>query len=408
MEPRSSWAPLELATILLLAPLLSCVYPASPGTPVACYPNRPCQIPLLSRNPATLICPNAPSQPGRVTWTYINSSEPGSKAVLLVGRGAVPLSGGSLGDLQSRCGLSPPHLSIRPATVRDSGVYICQVGHNTLAYYEADVQAVDKAHLSGKSIGVSPLPSAFQEVGGQHWELFTLWNAWEGCNRCGVPGERRRLGFCYARPVSGYQPPAPCGLSAARGQQHPARGPEIALESCRVPCPTDSPYGKHPRLLEYPGRKFVPLDNPGTLLIETYLVNVNGNVSLKCPGASVYTPVSWQRNSTYVTRGELSARRGSAHSLDDLTGGSVYRIAGVQKSDQGVYRCYVAQGLAGSFHLRVLDPYGRGGAAAAGSNAMGAVWDLLAAISITSAVLVFLSFLYTYCSQVRRHQVVHW
>ncbi|XP_059833657.1 protein FAM187B-like [Hypanus sabinus] len=407
METQLTWVTLVMSRILPITLLLTSALSASAGSSNSCDPNRSCLIPFLSRNPATLICPNVPSEAGEVAWAYSNSSEPGSGAVVLVGAGAVPLGGGSLGDLQSRCRFSPPHISIRPATVRDSGVYLCQMDGRTLAYYEADVQDVEKAHLSGKPVGVPALPSTFREVKGQHWKLFTVWNAWQDCDRCGAPGERRRLGFCYARPVVGQEQAVPCGIAASAGRPELAsRGPEIALEPCQVPCLTESPYEAHVRRLELPGRRFVPLDLPRTLLIETYLVNVNGNASLKCPGASAFTPVSWRRDSVYITRDELSRRRGSTHSLDELTGRSAYTIAGAQKDDEGVYRCYVSGELAASFHLKVLDPYRRG--AAAEGNAISAVWYFLATVSMTFVLLGFLSFLYIYCTQVRRHQVVHW
>ncbi|XP_055487011.1 protein FAM187B-like [Leucoraja erinacea] len=377
------------------------------GTSVACYPNRPCQVPFLTKNPATLLCPNGPTHPGGVAWVYYNMTEPDTKAMVLVGTGEETLKVEALLDLRARCMLSWPHLVIRSATVRDAGVYLCKSGNRTLAYYEVDMQDAENVHISGKSIGVSSLPSRFLEVGGLHLELFTVWNAWEDCDRCGVPAERRRVGFCYVREVLGDQKPVPCGLWAlAKRLLLPRRPPELGLEPCIVPCVTSPPFADHFRKLELPGRKFVPLQHSGVLLIDTYLVNVNGNVSFKCPGASVYTPVSWRRNSTDVSRANLSRRRGSTHALDDVTGRSIYTIKGVQRADEGVYRCYVSEELAGSFHLKVLEPNER--RAAAGTSAMGLVWYTLAALALISVLMVFLTFLYTYCAQVRRHQVVHW
>ncbi|XP_069757108.1 protein FAM187B-like [Narcine bancroftii] len=391
------WAILSLIHV---AVWLNAAQPTRAGSSIACHPNRPCQIPFLTSNPATLVCPNGPERPHGVSWVYTNVSEPGPKAAILSGDG--PLPGSSLRDLRSRCRFSWPHLTIHSATPGDSGLYLCKAGSRVLSYYEADMQEVDTAHLAGKSVGIPCLPSRFQRVGGQRVEFYTVWNAWEGCDRCGAPGERRRLGFCYARPVRGTDNPVPCGILAWRtGPISPARGPEIEVEPCAVPCHTESPYAVRLRLLELPGGEFVRLQVNPMLLIETHLVNLGGNANLRCPGASVYTPVAWRRNSTDVTRGELAKPWRSAHGLDEATGRAVYKIRGVQKEDEGVYKCYVSEELAASFHLKVVDPFGEG--TAAGARVMGPVWSLLAAIALTSTLMAVLAFCYVYWSQLRRY-----
>ncbi|XP_078287768.1 protein FAM187B-like [Rhinoraja longicauda] len=363
MDAWSVWTP----TLPIALLLLTVARQAWGGTSVACYPNWPCQVIFLTQNPATLLCPNGPSHPGGVAWVYYNTTEPDTKTVVLAGTGDDTLKADALLDLRARCILSWPHLVIRSAMVRDSGVYLCRSGNRTHAYYEVDTQDAEKVHISGKSIGISSLPSRFLEVGGRHLELFTVWNAWEDCDRCGVPAERRRVGFCYARPVPSDHKPVPCGIWAlAERQILPGRPPELGLEPCIVPCVTSPPYLAKVRKLEVPGQKFVPLQLSVVLLVDTYLVN--GNVSFKCPGASVCTPVWWRRNSTDVSRADLSGRRGSTHALDDVTGRSVYKIKGVQKADEGVYRCYVSEELAGSFHLKVLEPHERRAAAETSSS----------------------------------------
>ncbi|XP_067831531.1 protein FAM187B-like [Heptranchias perlo] len=377
------------------------------GKAVACFPNRPCKIPFVTRNPATLICPNGPAQARTVSWIYFNSSDPGSRAVPLVGEGVESAAEHSLNDLQSRSELRSTNLLIRSPSLYDSGLYICKVADKTLAYYEADIQDIDTVHLSGKSIGVSALPNRNLELGRRHLEMFTLWNAWEDCDRCDLPGERRRLGFCYARLRDVDEMAVPCGLMVfEEGQSLPRRGPELSLEPCYVPCSTDSAYGSEVHRHELPGRHFMWLNDPRVLLFETYLVNINDNVTFRCPEASIYTPVSWQRNSSVVTRLKLSKDLSSTHSLDEATGGSAYSIRKVQMADEGVYKCFVYEKLAASFHLRVYDPF-RQHKAVAGS-ALGLIWYTLGSIAVVSVLLLLLTFLYAYCSQTRRRHIMQW
>uniref|UniRef100_UPI00398F2A3C protein FAM187B-like n=1 Tax=Pristiophorus japonicus TaxID=55135 RepID=UPI00398F2A3C len=384
------WPAVTVALLLSRAPA-TCA-----GGAIPCLPYRPCQIPLVTRNPATLLCPNAPpGQSGGVSWTYSSSSEPGSRAVTVAGAGADAEAGAAGQDLRWRCELRGTNLRVASPAVRDSGVYLCRAGDKTLAYYEADFQDSGQLHVSGKR---PALASRRLELGGRRLEMFTLWNSWEHCNRCGAPGERRRLGFCYLRSAGARD--VPCGLAALpKGQKLPPRGPELALEPCRVPCAAP---GAELYRLELPGRQFVSLNDSRVLLFETYLVNIRGNVTFRCPQASLYSPVSWQRNGT----ADLSSPPGGSHWLDQATGGATYTITGAQLSDRGAYKCFVDNRLAASFHLRVLDPFRRRRAVSA--TATGLIWYTLSAIAAISALLVLLTFLYTYCSQIRRHQIVHW
>ncbi|XP_078391520.1 protein FAM187B-like [Cetorhinus maximus] len=372
---------------------------------VSCYPPRPCQIPLLSLNPATLPCGSGRLPPGPVSWFYLNSSEPEAGLVRLVGQGQGqgPAADGSP---QPRFRLQNNNLLIQSPTLSDAGVYLCRRGNKTLAYYQADIQDVLQMHVSGGRSGGSELPRLSLDVGGKRLQAFTVWSPWQQCDRCGGPGHRRRLGYCYARPGGGGEgQPVPCGLllgPRAGGR----RGPELSLGSCQVPCVTGSPEAADLRRLQLPGEGLVLVNETRALLFETYLVNVQGNATFRCPGAFIYQPVSWQRVSP-PARGRGSRRPpAGTHWLDQSTGGSTYTITGAQTSDQGLYRCFVSKKLAASFHLRVFNPFRRLKAEA--TNSMKLIWCTLAAIALLSLLLVFLTFVATYCSHTRRHQVVHW
>ncbi|XP_060678192.1 protein FAM187B-like [Hemiscyllium ocellatum] len=408
-------------------------------------PPGPCTVPFLSHNPLTLHCPGA-LQHGEDTvyWQYLNlSMGPGPGLGLGLGPGPSlgpgryrrrpgpgpgPRSGpglrgatgptelgeprtfigprgsrarrGPLSELSSRAVLRAGALLVAQARPGDSGLYVCKAGATTLAQYRVDVQDAERLHVSHRGLGQAPLRNQsirlHQEAGhghgagGCHLRLYTRWGPWQECDRCGAPGERKRLGFCWAslqededeedrEGEEGRAEEEPCGLMQLRlGQVLPRRGPEIRYEICRRECGSSGPEELAAQARELLGSGyFLQRDQglglgqvgrgdlrvpptwlqPRSLLLETLLLDVHEEVRLQCPGASVYTPVSWQRDSALLTRLELlRSPCNRSHQLDRETGGGVYTIAGVQRSDQGVYRCWVRGRRAAAFHLELPEP----------------------------------------------------
>ncbi|GCC21410.1 hypothetical protein chiPu_0019880 [Chiloscyllium punctatum] len=309
---------------------------------------------------------------------------------------------GPLSELSGRSVLRAGALLVAQARPGDSGLYVCKAGATTLAQYRVDVQDAERLHVSHRGLGQAPLRNQSvrlqQEAGHGHGHgaggcrlrLYTRWGPWQECDRCGAPGERKRLGFCWAslqededeedrEEGEGRAEEEPCGLMQLRlGQVLPHRGPEIRYEICRRECGSSGPEELAAQARELLGSGyFLQRDQglglgqagrgdlrvpptwlqPRSLLLETLLLDVHEEVRLQCPGASVYTPVSWQRDSGMLTRLELlrSPCNGS-HQLDRKTGGGVYTIAGVRRSDQGVYRCWVRGRRAAAFHLELPEP----------------------------------------------------
>eukprot|EP00061_Rhincodon_typus_P004187 g21955.t1 len=383
--------------------------------------SRPCTVPFLSHNPLTLRCPGAlEAEEDMVHWQYVNLSrelgpglgpgrsrrrpEPGVGAGAGAGPGR-PLDvedGGSprtfigprgarvrrgpLSELSGRAVLRGGVLLVGQARPGDSGLYVCKAGASTLAQYRVDVQDAERLHVSHRGLGQAPLRNQsvrLHEAGGHRLRLYTRWGPWQECDRCGAPGERKRLGFCWAslqdeeedREEEEEVQEEPCGLMQLRlGQALPRRGPEIRYETCRRECGSSGHEELAAQARELLGSSFFLQRGVGkglglgqasggdlrvppawlqarSLLLETLLLDVHEEARLQCPGASVYMPVSWQRDSSPLTRLELlrSPCNGS-HRLDQETGGGVYTIAGVRRSDQGVYRCWVRGRQAAAFH----------------------------------------------------------
>ncbi|XP_038669451.1 protein FAM187B-like [Scyliorhinus canicula] len=285
------------------------------------------QLPFISHNPLILRCPGG-QRSGRVYWQYTNGSVlTAGKASTIAGPWAARYYRGPLKELKLRSRVHWDQLEIRPAWVGDSGLYVCKDGGRTLARYQVEVQDATRLHVSHASLGQGVLAKLTVP---QLAQLFTSWGPWQACDRCGAPGERKRLGYCYARAVSTPAGLAvPCGLL---GVELPRHGPELRVEVCQVNCPL--------------------LPRPALPPTQTRLARPGQSTELACQGASIHVPVSWQRDGVPLTRLGLLRRRGNAaHSLDPLTGGATYHIARVSASDRGLYRCLVNGRQASAFRL---------------------------------------------------------
>ncbi|KAM9037363.1 protein FAM187B [Sarcophilus harrisii] len=253
---------------------------------------------FITPNPTTLSCPAKDS-----TWFFqpLFHSFPRKKLV-------IPEASGDL------------HL-LHTSTER-SGTYICQdEAGNTRAVYNVDFQDGAKLYLSHSELEQQPLKN--QTVGNSsQWTLFTQWGPWQACDRCGIQGERKRVGLCYARRLE--QPELPCGL-ADLSPQELQRGPELQIESCFVPCGPNGPEST-------------------VVLYGTYNLEDNSTVWLSCPFATIYRPVSWEAKDISPTWLQQLSPNNSGPILDLPSGGSRLRV-----TTSGTYRCYVSRKLVGRF-----------------------------------------------------------
>ena len=93
------------------------------------------------------------------------------------------------------------------------------------------------------------------------------WEPWQDCNRCGEPGERKRLGYCYIQ--ESLENPMPCWLYLGDEKLWSSRlRPEMQVETCHIPC----------TLID---SKYVIFDN-------FQLRNKVGSAWLTCPLGSIY------------------------------------------------------------------------------------------------------------------------
>ncbi|ELK05767.1 protein FAM187B [Pteropus alecto] len=228
--------------------------------------------------------------------------------------------------------LSVPNVEIRPGgsiliknpLPSQTGFYNCQDKNGTqVVQYEIDFQDVSILHITHRGLGQKPLQSESLSLGSKEL-IFTHWDPWQDCNRCGEPGERKRLGYCYIQEP--LEKPLPCWLYLGGARLWSSRmRPEMQVEACNVPCETSN-------------GKDIIFDN-------FELSEESGSAWLTCPPGSIYRPTVWEANNTPLTwQGQLSGQDVSTI-LDPSNGGRRLQVF-----QPAIYKCFVHQELVARFN----------------------------------------------------------
>ncbi|XP_077629911.1 protein FAM187B-like [Crocuta crocuta] len=213
---------------------------------------------------------------------------------------------------------------IRSPSPFQTGFYHCRDKNgNQVVQYELDFQDVSALHITHKGLGQKPLRNETLSLGGKEI-VFTRWEPWQDCNRCGGPGERKRLGYCYIEEPQ--EEALPCWLYLGNLKVWSSRmRPEMQVEACYVPCAAS--------MLDY-----IPFDN---FEISEEL----GSAWLTCPLGSIYRPILWEANNTPLTwQGQLSNQDLDAI-LEPSNGGMQLQVF-----QPAIYKCFVQQELMARFN----------------------------------------------------------
>ncbi|XP_059006592.1 protein FAM187B-like [Mustela lutreola] len=215
---------------------------------------------------------------------------------------------------------------IRDPAPSQTGFYHCQDRNGIqVVQYEIDFQDVSTLHITHRGLGQKPLQNETLSLGGTEL-IFTHWEPWQDCNRCGEPGERKRLGYCYIKEP--LQEPMPCWLYLGDLKMWSSRmRPEMQVEACQVPCKISMV-------------DFITFDN--------YEIREDlGSVWLTCPRGSIYRPILWEVNDIPLTwQGQLSNQVPSSI-LEPTNGGRQLQIF-----QPAIYKCFVKQELMARFNPR--------------------------------------------------------
>nr|XP_015105731.1 LOW QUALITY PROTEIN: protein FAM187B-like [Vicugna pacos] len=217
---------------------------------ISCAYKSFCQRGLVSGNDVVLQC----DHPG-ARW-YFSSLQ-----------GEDPLLLSSTPDIKKLPGGSLQLTNPQPS---QTGLYHCQDNNSALVVeYEVDFQDVTALHITHRDLGQNPLKNETLSLGGKEL-IFTHWEPWQDCNRCGGPGERKRLGYCYIEEP--LEAPMPCWLYlGAEKVQYSRMRPELQVEACLTPC-------DHIKEINQP---YFVFDIP-------QLGKLTNTMWLTCPLASIY------------------------------------------------------------------------------------------------------------------------
>lgn len=184
---------------------------------VRCPHGKRCQLALLSNNDIFLHCNSSGAQ-----WYYffLQDGTNWYSHSLRVSNIEIMPEGSIL---------------IKSPLPSQTGVYNCWDKNGIqVVQYEIDFQDVSTLHITHRGLGQKPLQNETLSLGGKEI-IFTSWEPWQDCNRCGKPGEHKRLGYCYIQEP--LEKPLPCWLYLGDTRLWSSRmRPEMQVEACNVQC----------------------------------------------------------------------------------------------------------------------------------------------------------------------------
>ncbi|XP_047383555.1 protein FAM187B-like [Sciurus carolinensis] len=275
---------------------------------VSCPHGKKCQKALLSGNDVLLQCQSAGAH-----WSFF----------FLQTRNGWTTSNTSVSNMETT---PVGHLVIRNPQPSQTGLYSCQTKNGTqVTQYEIDFQNVIALYITHKDLDQTSLENGSLNLGRRE-TIFTQWEPWQDCNRCRVPGERKRLGYCYVQEPLGE--PVPCGIFLGQARLMSKRlRPEMQVEACQVPC---DPHHVH--------------QNEYTVFDNFHFSKDSGSLWLACPLGSIYRPIMWEANGTSLTWQDQLSDQEIGTILDPSTGGRLLQIF-----QPATYKCFVHQEFMAQF-----------------------------------------------------------
>ncbi|XP_055450622.1 protein FAM187B-like [Psammomys obesus] len=192
---------------------------------INCPYKNVCQLALLSGNDVILHCNYRKAQ-----WYFSSAVEDGTSLLHTVPNVKI---------------LPESNLQLSNPQPFQTGLYRCLDDQMTrVVEYEIDFQDIGLLHITHKDLGQEPMGNETVNLEGKV-VIFTHWDPWQDCSRCGNPGERKRLGYCYM--ATALEKPTPCWLYLRKEKLvHSRLRPELQVQACQVPCDsateTSQPY----------------------------------------------------------------------------------------------------------------------------------------------------------------------
>ncbi|KAF3697411.1 Ig-like V-type domain-containing protein FAM187A Precursor [Channa argus] len=325
-----------------------------------------------------LPCLCKPQQVQSVVWFFKKQSDTSDETRALTdhhGNKLLDISQvPNTGDLRSRFSIRLFGLLIFRAGTDDSGIYICGSAHKDFFYgYDLDIQEASTLSLAPRLApqNHSKTWQVRNELGSTQpfYQVFTSFQPWSVCDRCGIPGEQIRVGLCYihshflhVRYRRANQTIASCGSGAVprtfvRLKQNRVAA-KLEVRNCHVTCPVEAPPSS--KLMGFLGYSSASMPVAVPVFYQNH--PADHILALGCPGAGANMAVAWDQGSQpiyrfkYLDGGNLSTT--SPRLLIDTGNHLVFKPAKTQ--DSGVYHCWLQGRRAAKIHLLVYAHLGQG------------------------------------------------
>lgn len=333
------------------------------------FHRTPCPAFLLFDNAAYLAdmsfelpCSCKPEEVSAVVWYYQKRLGSSHTRVLTDFDGRVLTEEAQVrvgSDMLVRFSIRMFSLLVFRAQPEDSGLYFCGTRKGAYFYaYDVDIQSSEGMVATFQDLGQEPF--ADEHLGSLH--IFTTFWEWTPCDRCGVRGERWRIGLCYLQSPDlspRYQKTLPdvvsCGSQAvprklrATAMEHT---PELLVQSCVVPCKktTVSRQGVmaiFSYVSKVGSRPWVP-----QVPIQFHQQRLGHSLVISCPGARPEHAVAWDKDRRYLYRTQYlkGVNRSMRVFIDH---GNHLHIRFTQLSDRGLYYCWRQGVRVAGFRLSV-------------------------------------------------------
>ncbi|XP_004458765.1 Ig-like V-type domain-containing protein FAM187A [Dasypus novemcinctus] len=319
------------------------------------FQKTPCPAFLMFDNAAYLAdmsfelpCHCKPEEVSAVVWYY--QEHPGSSHTKVLtdfdGRVLTEAAQVRVGsDMLVRFSIRMFSLLVFRAQPEDSGLYFCGTRKGDYFYaYDVDIQSSAGMVATFKDKGQEP----FEDERLGNLRVFTTFWEWTPCDRCGVRGERWRIGLCYLQSPDlspRYHKTLPnvvsCGSRAVpRKLRNTARDhtPELLVQSCMVPCERMTIRKSMMAVFDYVSkvgsRPWVP-----QVPIQFHQQRLGHGLIISCPGARPEHAVAWDKDSQHLYRTEYlkGVNRSMRVFIDH---GNQLHIRFTQLSDRGIYYCW--------------------------------------------------------------------
>ncbi|XP_072020271.1 Ig-like V-type domain-containing protein FAM187A [Amphiura filiformis] len=192
--------------------------------------------------------------------------------------------------------------------------------------------------------------------------MYTKWGDWSSCNHCNTPGERIRIGYCYAMVLTDkFREGVPCRSAVVPYSQHRIfanRKDEKMVASCEEPCPEDkgAKEGKKTFFIDF-GKAKPSL--PPFVSRKAVYAERGSDLALGCPTLEFDKAVRWQNGTSSIRLLDLHQNQNQFINNNNrvyIDAMDVLHIHNLTDSDAGIYSCWQEDRSLSKTKVIIVDP----------------------------------------------------